>query len=340
MGIEGKNAKWRILNSLHLLAAPIPVLNSLCLVYMYARVKNKKWFIMVWITLIVSIALIFSSRYVGSIVYDDLYDVPIEPMLTDYISLNEQEEYLKTHTRKEMKELDEYKQYEKALDDFLNDEDIQNKTIENAQHRGTMQGVQTALETSLTIYTVFVFFYIVSQNYTFLNKLAQSETAPALKYGDGGKPADRIQDVEAISDQAQSVQNIPEMEQLLGGASNQNNIAQQPAEPEESVIEPVIQPQTQIQKTEPASETDMLDINKASEEEFANLPGLTVVDAKRAINARENNGKFNTKDEFYAAINIKPHILVKIDDLIVVGQDTGSTANTPTAHKSRRQIDL
>ncbi len=339
MGIEGKNTKWKILNSLYLLAAPIPVLNSFCLVYMYARVKNKKWFMMVWVTLVVSIALTVSSYYVGSITYDDLYDVPDEPMLTDYISQEEQEEYLKTHTRKEMKELDEYKKYSKALDDYLNDEDIQKKIIENAHHIGTIQGVNTALETSLTIYTIFVFFYISSQNYTFLDKLAQSETAPALKYGDGGKPADRIQDAATASSQTPSVQNSPELEQLLGGAPNQNNDNVQPDNPEENVSESV-QSQSQTQETEPASKTDMLDINKANEEEFANLPGLTVVDAKRAIKARENSGSFNTKDEFYEAINIKPHILVKIDDLIVAGQDTGSTSNPPAAHKSRRQIDL
>ena len=85
----------------------------------------------------------------------------------------------------------------------------------------------------------------------------------------------------------------------------------------------------------PAKEAEKININSADEKKLASLPGLTIIDAKKAIEYRDNNGGFDNEDAFFALLGLKPHIIVKLKDLIIVGQKKEKAA-TPSQPRRRR----
>lgn len=81
----------------------------------------------------------------------------------------------------------------------------------------------------------------------------------------------------------------------------------------------------------------LLNINTCSEEALAALPGLNIIDAKRTISLREQNGDFESIEDFITALHIKPHIAAPLYDRITV-QPSFKAAPQGTAHT--RKIDL
>lgn len=67
-------------------------------------------------------------------------------------------------------------------------------------------------------------------------------------------------------------------------------------------------------------ENVQIDINSATEEELENIPVLTIIDVKKAIEFRNKNGGFNSKNEFYDVIKAKPHIIAKLDNIVTIGK--------------------
>lgn len=80
-----------------------------------------------------------------------------------------------------------------------------------------------------------------------------------------------------------------------------------------------------------------LNINTCSEEELIALPGLNIIDAKRTISLREQNGDFESIEDFIAALHIKPHIAAPLYDYITVEP---SVKVTPRRTSYSRKIDL
>lgn len=56
----------------------------------------------------------------------------------------------------------------------------------------------------------------------------------------------------------------------------------------------------------------LIDVNNGSEQELSQLPGLTSLQVKQLIKAREMRGGFNTVEEMGKVLGFKPHILVQI----------------------------
>ncbi|MBR1862875.1 MAG: helix-hairpin-helix domain-containing protein [Ruminococcus sp.] len=84
-----------------------------------------------------------------------------------------------------------------------------------------------------------------------------------------------------------------------------------------------------------------LNINTASEEELAALPGLNIIDAKKAGEYRNYHGDFNSVEQFISLLNLKPHIAAPLFDILYCtpsapGQAPGAAAPNP----GRRKIDL
>lgn len=95
-------------------------------------------------------------------------------------------------------------------------------------------------------------------------------------------------------------------------------------------------PANAVQEAKPLQQ---LDINTATEEQLTALPGLTVIDAKKAISYIEQNGKFNSLDEFFTCINAKPHIIAKLQgQLFIEIQPTGEKSNNSAS--TTRKIDI
>ena len=84
--------------------------------------------------------------------------------------------------------------------------------------------------------------------------------------------------------------------------------------------------QPKIQAPEPngvmpmVAQHKLLDINTATEKEITNLPGINIILAKKIIKYREVNMGFDSLNEFYSAMNIKPHFIKKLDNLIRVDE--------------------
>lgn len=63
--------------------------------------------------------------------------------------------------------------------------------------------------------------------------------------------------------------------------------------------------------------TRILDVNDCSEMELALVPGIGVVKAKRAITEREKNGYFESIDDFFNRVDIKPHNVMEAGQYLV-----------------------
>ena len=64
----------------------------------------------------------------------------------------------------------------------------------------------------------------------------------------------------------------------------------------------------------------ILNINSADVKEITKLPGINVVQAKKAIRYREENGGFKTKVEFYTLLKLKEYFIKEIEDMIEIGE--------------------
>ena len=85
-----------------------------------------------------------------------------------------------------------------------------------------------------------------------------------------------------------------------------------------------------------------LDVNGASVEAIAALPGLTEIDARRAVSVRESKGPFASAEAFFDAINAPPHIVVRLSGMVYAAPPAapGSPAPASPAEPKRRTLDL
>lgn len=64
----------------------------------------------------------------------------------------------------------------------------------------------------------------------------------------------------------------------------------------------------------------IVDINSCSESDLVELPGISVVLAKKAITYREEHQGFRLVEEFFTVLEIKPHFMVQLKDRIKCGE--------------------
>ena len=82
---------------------------------------------------------------------------------------------------------------------------------------------------------------------------------------------------------------------------------------------------------------NLVDINNASEEEIAALPGISVIMAKKSIKKREEIDGFKNINEFFAFLKIKPHMQDQLINLICVNK-IKNTGKIERFHE--RKVDL
>ena len=73
----------------------------------------------------------------------------------------------------------------------------------------------------------------------------------------------------------------------------------------------------------------------AGENDFAKLPGISVIIAKKIIKYRDLHGGFKDKEDFYNQLKLKPHFKKQIDDIIILESDKKQDNNS-----EERIIDL
>lgn len=81
--------------------------------------------------------------------------------------------------------------------------------------------------------------------------------------------------------------------------------------------------------------SEKININLADENDFAKLPGISVIIAKKIIKYRDLHGGFKDKEDFYNQLKLKPHFKKQIDDIIIFESD-----NNYDNESDERIIDL
>lgn len=86
--------------------------------------------------------------------------------------------------------------------------------------------------------------------------------------------------------------------------------------------------ENELNKMEPSSkranepkEIKKININKANEEEIAQLPSIPLFLAKKIIKKREEEGPFTSIKHLATTTNIKPHILMRSKSYIVFADE-------------------
>lgn len=74
---------------------------------------------------------------------------------------------------------------------------------------------------------------------------------------------------------------------------------------------------------------DLLDINMATESDFASLPYFSPVVAKKAINIRSSQGEFKSVEEFSTILNLKQSIANNIENLVFCSELTSNESASP-----------
>ena len=92
------------------------------------------------------------------------------------------------------------------------------------------------------------------------------------------------------------------------------NVKENNPKQEVKPVESEIKEQTQI--IQPPK--DKVNINSLSEKELAELPGISIIQAKRIIDRINFKGNFNSLDEFYNEMKIKSHFQKKLNEIICV----------------------
>ena len=81
-----------------------------------------------------------------------------------------------------------------------------------------------------------------------------------------------------------------------------------------------------------------IDVNFCGEAEFMTLPGMSLVSAKKAVENRQQNGNYESFDDFVARNNIKPHFMLQMEPMIYIKESKNVAA--PKNEKKARTLDL
>ena len=292
MAITQKGAKWERKNSLIFILLLFPFLNCIPFFHMSSRVKNKKWTLLGWLTIILSILFFLSG-----IIFPELHIYKNEdtaPKLEEYLGYNY---YIQYSSWEEYMTTPEYEQYKEDYYKWEHQPEI----MEEEERRDRLNQLFDGLTLGSSFGFIIFNFIIIIIGFT-----------------------DR-----------------PKYLQLLEQTENKNTVL---SRIQQTTSQPVMQnitPQPVIvQNNIPAASaiTEAVDINTANEQQLATLPGLTIIDAKKAIAHREANGYFSSADDFFAVINAKPHIIIRAREYITVS--TPEIKKTSNDNPSRRNIDL
>ena len=80
-----------------------------------------------------------------------------------------------------------------------------------------------------------------------------------------------------------------------------------------------------------------VDINNASQDELTDLPGISVIMAKKAIKRRSEIGGFKTVDEFLSYLNVQPAMADKLKPRLFLSEIKGVKK---MEHYNERNVDL
>lgn len=83
---------------------------------------------------------------------------------------------------------------------------------------------------------------------------------------------------------------------------------------------------------------DKLDINNCSEIELTELPGISIVMAKKVVKKRDEIGGFKTIEDFFSFLKLKSHMQTQLRDRICLNKM--KNARKKIERNSERKVDL
>lgn len=84
----------------------------------------------------------------------------------------------------------------------------------------------------------------------------------------------------------------------------------------------------------------LIDLNGASEEQLASLPGTGLIIAKRAVKLREQGRRFTSVDDFGEALGIASHNVDRIRPLVTTSQPSAEDNRNTQTGSSGRIVDF
>lgn len=353
-----KSIKQSFKNTWFFLLFFIPCLQWIPFFMMNGRVPKKRWLMLGFVN-IAMLVVWFSMGTIADSYYDQNRPQMPEgmPKIADYLGdyYWEDDNYMKTP---------EYAEYDKAYDEWIARDDY--KTYEKEsdrvyRRRASIDAVGNNV--GMFGWLIFMILGFFVERYKYLKALAVNQNRSDVYgqlAGSGRMDMDGISavgagrmDVGAVAgDSAARV--AGSVDEVLGAVGIEGK---KPARAEVSrrdvmdVGVPEVQPEKKANPVVSSGETgnaavaggsvvsstvvaggsvpmEKIDINTATEEDLMKLPGMKTIDAKRIIDYRSKNGRFDTMDEFFGSFEVKPHIMVKMEKLIILEEkDEGASAN-------------
>lgn len=335
----GKSKK-NIQDYLYLILAFIPLINCMAFFHMYGHVPKKKYSVLAWFSLALNLVLVIGMILIPFIDNPNerpsYYEIAKPPQEVDFMN-EEQHKMYKADSSflysDEFELSNEYKEYKTAYDQYQKDLREWEKTPEIAAKIEAYQSFNDAQEATgfvfIILYSVFNFIIIIlvfaeRPRYMAEYKKAQNKNLFAQRINNTSSTAYNP----AANNYAAN--NFAANNFVANNTAANNFVANNSAAYNSAANNTFVNSVSAMEQT--------VDVNSAPEDEIAKIPGLTVIEAKRAVDYRTQNGGFKTKDEFFGVINAKPHIIARAEKYVIVGEISQAE---PVAHNNvKRRIDL
>ena len=323
MAAQTKKHRW--VDILLIVLSGIPFLNSYTLLHFGGRTKTKKWTRFGWIILFLNIVLILTM--IMSVALRESvrreYPESTRPNVYDYVDRQSYD----NSQYDERTSLPGYDEYLNAKYKWEHSEAYLAADTRYRNRRALFSGIHYAGLIAFCVVNLVTFFYVISQKNAYFEKCDQTENArikssvynrleQELQQPQQPRQPRPLTPVQQAPPQPVPVSKFPE-----------------PIQWPEPVPSPATEMPSRISAETPGQR---LDINTATEDQLAALPGLTIIDAKKAIAYRDAHGGFADLDAFFAEINAKPHIIVRLQDQLTVS----AVRQDDAAQSGKRQLDI
>ncbi len=366
MAITNRDTKWELKNSWFLFLAGIPFVNVIVLFTMSSRTAKAKWKRIGWVVLALTLVFMLASFFAGEIKYaypDNLIeDAPGRPQIEDYLGVNYYDKYKgRPYPYKDeetgivyekYQDTPEYDQFENDDYEWKNTPEQKKIELERDIWNENWRSAQTGLEFVVFVVNAVVFFIVVADRGNYLRLLAANENkqqvAGAMATGfanasSGSRIPEQYRNQQGYAVSNQQPQAVANTGFVQQPPINNQGYAQQPYTQQAPIQPQPTQPtQSMFGVVPDNNQTPVqtgIDVNSAPAEVLATLPGITIIDGKKAVSYREANGGFRNIDEFYSCIQAKPHIIANIMNSVYVGAPVAKQpATKPSSPK--RTIDI